>query len=96
MENPIKVKISETTEFHLYQENPESNCYEFAADVCNAFEFTARELMALNAAGYIYHSSQYDIDYEYEYPGGGIRVGHMDIHYFAKVAEETFTDCLPN
>ena len=93
MENPIKVKISATTEFHLYQENPESNCYELVFE--DGEELTARELMAMNAAGYVYHSSQYDIDYGDEYPGGGIRVGYMDIHYFAKVAEETFTDCLP-
>lgn len=93
MENPIKVKISETTEFHLYQENPESNCYELVCE--GGEELTLQELMALNAAGYIYHSSLTDIDYEDELPGGGIQVGYMDIHYFAKVAEGTFTDCVP-
>ena len=94
MENPITLTVSPGTEFKIYQESPDSNCYELVFE--DGEELTTRELMAMNAAGYVYHSSQYDIDYEDEYPGGGIRVGHMDIHYFAKVAEGTFADCLPN
>ena len=94
MENVITINIAPGTDFKLYQENPDSNCYELVFE--DGEELTTRELMALNTAGYIYHSSQFDIDYEDEFEGGGIRVGFMDIHYFAKVAEETFTDCLPN
>jgi hypothetical protein len=93
MENPITITVAPGTEFILYQLEPASNCYELVFE--DGEEFTARELMALNAAGYIYHSSLYDIDYEDEFEGGGLRVGYMDIHYFAKVAEGTFTDCLP-
>lgn len=94
MENQIKVKISATTEFHFYQENPKSNCYELIFE--DGEVLTPNELMALNAAGYIYHSSITDVDYEDELPCGGLRVGYMDIHYFAKVAEGTFTDCVPH
>lgn len=94
MEYPIKITIAPGSEFHLYQENPESNIYELIFE--DGEELTAHELMAINTAGYVYHSSLTDIDYEDELPGGGLRVGYMDIHYFAKVAEGTFADCLPN
>lgn len=91
MENPIKVKISANTEFDLHHDG--NNCYELIFE--NGELLTVNELMALNAAGYIWHSSLEDIEYEDELPGGGLRVGYMDIHYFAKAAEGIFTDCLP-
>jgi hypothetical protein len=93
MESSIKVQINKNHEIELHQENPESNCYEVICE--NGDYLTIHELQALNQAGFIYHSSQTDIDYEDEDENGNVTTEYMDIHYFAKVDTSVFADCLP-
>ena len=91
--NSIKVQISSNHEVELFQETPDSNCYEL---VCESGDYLSiHELQALNQAGFIYHSSQTDIEFEDEDENGKITTEYMDIHYFAKVDTSIFADCLP-
>jgi|GEM_PF-5938213 len=93
MENPIKVNIRPGYDLELHQENPESNCYELIFE--DGEQLDVQELMALNAAGFVYHSALPDVEFEDELENGGMLLRTMDIYYFAKVSEETFNDCIP-
>jgi hypothetical protein len=93
MENSIKIQVNKNNEIELFQESTKFNCYEL---VCKSGDYLSiHELQALNQAGFIYHSSQTDIDFENEDENGKITTEYMDIHYFAKVDTSIFGDCLP-
>jgi len=93
MENKITVQISKSHSVELYQEDTKSNCYELI--FTDGEELSLREIKALNQAGYVYHSSILDVDYEDELEGGALYVGYMDIHYFAKAQSNIFENCMP-
>ncbi len=93
MQNSIKIQINKNNEIELFQESPKSNCYELVYE--SGDYLSIHELQALNQAGFIYHSSQTDIEFEDEDENGKTITKYMDIHYFAKVDTSIFTDCLP-
>ncbi len=94
MVNKITVEISkkQNRSLELFQESPESNCFELIFE--DGEELSIEELKALNKAGYVYHSSQIDIQFEDEVFGAPY-MRTMDIHYFAKVDSSVFENCMP-
>ena len=91
--NTIKVEITKNHTLELYQPVTLVNSYELICE--NGEELSLRELKALNQAGYVYHGSLTDVDFEDELEDGTPYVGYMDIHYFSRAHENIHCDQIP-
>jgi hypothetical protein len=77
---------------NLYQDDLNVNLYEYILE--DGEELTLKELKELNAAGYVYHSEQTDIDFEDEF-NGAPWIRSMNIYYFSKAAENIHENQIP-
>ena len=77
---------------NLHQEEPGTNLFEYILEDDN--ELTLKELKELNAAGYVYHSEQTDVEYEDEDEYGPV-VKYMNIYYFSLASVDLHENQMP-
>jgi hypothetical protein len=61
--------------------NEEDGTYELVMET----RIDAAELKILNQHGYVYHSEQLDIDFDYQDESGAWYTGSQDIYYFTRI-----------
>lgn len=77
---------------NLHQEEPGTNLFEYILE--DGDELTLKELKELNAAGYVYHSEQTDIDFEDVY-NGATWMRTMNIYYFSLASVDLHENQMP-